>query len=1268
MEGDLASAYVRISPDLSAFKDELKAKLDAAMAGVDHRSVTIEADTTEARLAIAATQRELAGLGDGSIGITADPVAGFRDELRAKIEADLAGFVPDVTIKVGADTAEADAKLAATDVEAHALGDKRETIKVDADTAGARANLAATAVEAAAVGGGVDGIKAGADEASSGLSGLTSAALALTPALVPIAAVGAAGIASLLTPITAATAGIGAFGLIALPTIKNVATAYSSLQTAQTAYNTALAQGNVAGQTKALADMKGILDNLAPGVRDNVLAVQALWQEWQKLSNAMAPIVSDVLTSAVGDFKDLLGILQPVAQATGGALVDALHSVNTAFQQPDFKAFVRFVTAEAGPSIAFFNGLLQNLAGFLSKLAEAFAPLATVVEGDLLRMTAAWENWAGKLGQSAGFQQFIQYVEQNAPLVGHLIENLAEIIGRIAVAAAPIGTVILQALDPVLHFLDTLLSLNPFVTTALVGLGSLALAFVALKGPISAAVDGIGAFIIKTGVMSSGGFIGGMSGLAGLAAGFGALASAAAVAVPVVAALGVVLDTINTARKEAATPQGISQYLSGGPLHLGNALAEKPIGPAQDLQAIKDITAQMNQVRREQASLVREAGGMDTLFSSVGDAGAVKAFNDMTGAIQKYHDEINAARDARDHWISNDSKLSGSLGISKASVDQLAASLNINLGKALNPSDVTRMREALQLQASQAHITASAMDYLAQETHQSTTAITNAMNAAAAATQKAFASWSDPIAGVTQQMSLLATVSSSQQNAITTAQGLATAQTNLQQAQTAANTALAKSGATSSQYVSAQQAVVSAQQAVTSAASAQSSAVTASANAQSAALGTAAQATVPTAAAISGFYNRMKTEGNAFTANIQQAIKDGYDPTLINQILQAGPTQAGPLLQGLITNYSSSFKDLVNNGQKALKSIGDQAVEEARLMVTAVNAPNSATTANYSNAVALSEQKAAQGAKATVTSLANALGLGLYQTAIIANEYGIQLPKAIGANVGPTANAVGQMTDTIPAGLLSKIPDADRAAAELVGGVTATLGGHAQDFVQAGSDITNGVALGITAAKGSIFAAANKMITDLSTFFKSALKSHSPSQLMANEVGLPIAQGVALGIVQGSGAVHSAASTLVGGLADQFTALDFAPHGATLMDGFAQGLAGGFASKVAPILSSLNAPISSQFTQQITTKFAPALLSGPGTGQSSASSAIDSILQPTTAATGGVGTPTGDVHVHGGPVSIIIGDGHDSGKIKSTIKSALDQNNAELLQLIHANR
>ena len=1022
-------------------------------------------------------------------------------------------------------------------------------------------------------------------------------------------------------------------------------------------------------------------------------------------------------------------------------------------QQPDFKAFITFVTSQAGPSISFFVNLVENLMGFLSKLAEAFAPLASVVEAGLLRMTAAWEQWAGKLESSQGFQQFIQYVETNAPIVGQFISELLQLLGRIVVAAAPVGTVLLEVLTPLLGFVNAILKLSPIIGPVLISLAGLAVAYAKLSGPIGAAVTALEAFILKTGVMSAGGFIGGTSGLAGLVAGFGALASAAAVAIPVVAALGVVLDTINTARKEAATPQGVAQYLSGGPLDLGTALATKPIGPTQDLQAMKDITAQMNQVRTEQASLVREAGGMDTLFSSTGDVGAVTAFNNMTGAIQKYQDEINAARGARDQWISNESKLSGSLGISKASVDQLAASLNIDLSKALNPSEITRMQQALQLMATNAHITASAMDFLASETHQSVSSITNDMNAAATATQKAFASWSDPIAGVTQQMSLLATVSSSQQSAITTAQGLATAQTNLQQAQTAANTALAASGATSSQYVSAQQAVVSAQQAVTTAASAQSSAVTASANAQSAALGTIAQATVPTAAAISGFYNRMKTEGNAFTTNIQQAIKDGYDPTLINQILQAGPTAAGPLLQGLITNYSSSFKTLVNNGQAALKTIGDQAVEEARLMQVAVQAHTSAVTANYSAAVALSEQIAAQGGKATVTSLANALGLGLYQTAIIANEYGIQLPKAIGAAVPAVVTAVKAqtaplteqgaqwvkaalaaqagvagttkaVTDAVPAHLAAGRALAEAAAHGIDAGQgTAStsgknLGQKAHDGITSvdtkdagqkiaqgtidgvtqkqaelnagilkaiktaiessaklaggqsiGVAIDNGIAQGMTTDSIVVANALSAMLSGLKT---KALGYFTGANGWLTEAGKSIMFGLALGIQQGFASfvtpLLSGMATKIGNLKGPLDAdrVLLVPHGEAIMDGLKVGLNDGFLRQVEPLLTGMARQISSQWT--------PALLHGFTTAPNVQAAKVESLIQPATAGTGPGANAVGGLSITGGPVVVhlTIGDGHDKGAIKTMVEQTatkvVEQGNAELLQLIHANR
>lgn len=91
------------------------------------------------------------------------------------------------------------------------------------------------------------------------------------------------------------------------------------------------------------------------------------------------------------------------------------------------------------------------------------------------------------------------------------------------------------------------------------------------------------------------------------------------------------------------------------------------------------------------------------------------------------------------------------------------------------------------------------------------------------------------------------------------------------------------------------------------------------------------------------------------------------------------------------------------------------------------------------------------------------------------------------------------------------------------------VGGPA--MYQAGLDAGNGLAAGLKASLAAVDSAMAAMAKSIVAAIKKELKISSPSQLMAAEVGMPIPQGVALGIDQGVGTAMSAMGRMGGQLA-----------------------------------------------------------------------------------------------------------------------------------------
>jgi tape measure domain-containing protein len=145
---------------------------------------------------------------------------------------------------------------------------------------------------------------------------------------------------------------------------------------------------------------------------------------------------------------------------------------------------------------------------------------------------------------------------------------------------------------------------------------------------------------------------------------------------------------------------------------------------------------------------------------------------------------------------------------------------------------------------------------------------------------------------------------------------------------------------------------------------------------------------------IQKFYEDSLADAKAFSSNIQKAIEAGYDPAYVGRLLQAGPQQAGPILEQLVANSTDTFVDLVNSAESELASLNAQAVEMARLTQSVVNetgAKGQQMSKDLSAAVAISTEMMRTNGTATIDVLAEHAGLTVAEMRRVAGEFGLEL-------------------------------------------------------------------------------------------------------------------------------------------------------------------------------------------------------------------------------------------------------------------------------------
>lgn len=407
--------------------------------------------------------------------------AGFDEETRARIDA----AVPDrKDVKVGADTGDAQAKLALLD---------EEVKKVDRDASSASRSLSG-------LGGSVNLISVGIASALPALptllGGLGAAAGAFT-------AMGASALSS---------------GAVVVTGIQQAVKANQELAAAQKAVDDATTK---AGRTKALEEQAALIDKLGPSTIAFGQALSDITADWAKFADSFIPQELQLAAGFEHLEKDVLPQLRPLISNTFGVAQTEIAKLDAAVNSPGGKSFFSWLATEGPHDLQVVTDGLGHFAAGFGHLLIAFTPVEReLVQGfDNIgrRFAAATQD----LGTNSGFQKFLTTAERDGPLLVHTLSDVASAVGHIGLAISPVLPLELKFIDGIAQLIND----HPAIAAAL---GAMFLGFEALKvintivGPLATVAS-----IAATGAAGMFGFAGGET----------AIGDAAAAATPEVAAL-----------------------------------------------------------------------------------------------------------------------------------------------------------------------------------------------------------------------------------------------------------------------------------------------------------------------------------------------------------------------------------------------------------------------------------------------------------------------------------------------------------------------------------------------------------------------------------------------------------------------------------------------------------------------------------------------------------------------------------------------------------
>lgn len=89
----------------------------------------------------------------------------------------------------------------------------------------------------------------------------------------------------------------------------------------------------------------------------------------------------------------------------------------------------------------------------IGNLMKAFAQNSSNIFDWLVKMTAKFREWSEQVGKSEGFKKFVQYVQENGPVIMDLIGNIVRVLVAFGTAMAPIASVILKVVTALAGFI-----------------------------------------------------------------------------------------------------------------------------------------------------------------------------------------------------------------------------------------------------------------------------------------------------------------------------------------------------------------------------------------------------------------------------------------------------------------------------------------------------------------------------------------------------------------------------------------------------------------------------------------------------------------------------------------------------------------------------------------------------------------------------------------------------------------------------------------------
>lgn len=222
---------------------------------------------------------------------------------------------------------------------------------------------------------------------------------------------------------------------------------------AQRAVQQATVSAGVAGG-EALDNLRESMESLSPAGRRFALFIYGLRGSLLSLRDSAQEALLPGLQEAITEMLPALPRLEAFVSRMGVTMGRVFTDLVEELKAPVWQEFFRFIEYNAAPALAGLARFTMDVTRGMAALWLALTPFNRTIGSGLLEMAESFARWATELRSTTGYQQFLTYVRQNGPHVVNLLVQMATFIGRLAIAAAETGSIVVRVFEAIFTALN----------------------------------------------------------------------------------------------------------------------------------------------------------------------------------------------------------------------------------------------------------------------------------------------------------------------------------------------------------------------------------------------------------------------------------------------------------------------------------------------------------------------------------------------------------------------------------------------------------------------------------------------------------------------------------------------------------------------------------------------------------------------------------------------------------------------------------------------